>query len=252
MRIPAAAAVAPCHLSTGAKRVTSSGKKILICRSPGSGEPGPGTTAYVTPTHSHRRSCPASPGKPGPGAAAGAVAGFQRARRSLSASSPDVPAGRAQRRQRHAGRASLAGGQVVLQALRAECPDLCGLRRDRPRGHSCAYQRISRVARAFALSPSVNETLVRVPGTDTGGFAVLRRAGSSGIAMRPHGSAVALRASETACPVLGCLGRSAPEFRDGWPELTDLGPWFCRRRRLVMTMAGSLGGGSLARKGAVR
>jgi hypothetical protein len=98
------------------EKVTSSGKKILICRSPGSGEPGPGTTAYVTPTHSHRRSCPASPGKPGPGAAAGAVAGFQRARRSLSASSPDVPAGRAQRRQRHAGRASLAGGQVVRQA----------------------------------------------------------------------------------------------------------------------------------------
>ena len=108
MRIPAAAAVAPCHLPAGAKRVTSPGKKILICRSPGSGEPGPGTTAYVTPTHSHRRSCPASPGTPGPGAAAGAVAGFQRARRSLSASSPDVPALGAQRRQRHAGRASLA------------------------------------------------------------------------------------------------------------------------------------------------
>src|SRR6266496_2294770 len=53
------------------ERVTSSGKKILICRPPGSGEPGPGTTAYVTPTHSHRRSCPAPPSKPGPGAAAG-------------------------------------------------------------------------------------------------------------------------------------------------------------------------------------
>ena len=108
MRIPAAAAVAPCHVPAGAERVTSPGKKILICRSPGSGEPGPGTTAYVTPTASHRRSCPASPGTPGPGAAAGAVAGFQRARRSLSASSPDVPALGAQRRQRHAGRASLA------------------------------------------------------------------------------------------------------------------------------------------------
>lgn len=68
------------------------------------------------------------------------------------------------------------------------------------------------------------ETLVRVPGADTGGFAVLRRTGSSGMAMRPHGSAVALRASGTACPVLGCLGRGAPEIRDGWPELTDLGP----------------------------
>src|SRR4249920_1375778 len=84
MRIPAAAAVAPCHLPAGAKRVTSPGKKILICRSPGSGEPGPGTTAYITPTHSHRRSCPASPSKPGPGAAAGAVAGFQRAELPLT------------------------------------------------------------------------------------------------------------------------------------------------------------------------
>ncbi len=25
-------------------------------------------------------------------------------------------------------------------------------------------------------------------------------------------------------PLLGCLGCGAPEFRDGWPELTDLGP----------------------------
>ena len=47
-------------------------------------------------------------------------------------------------------------------------------------------------------------------------------------------------------------GRSPPEFRDGWPELTDLGPCFWHRRRLVMTMVESLGGGSLVRKGAVR
>jgi hypothetical protein len=144
MRIPAAAAVAPCHSSTGAKRVTSSGKKILICRSPGSGEPGPGTAAYVTSTHSHRRSCPASPGKPDPGAAAGAVAGFQRARRSLSASSPDVPAGRAQR-QCHAGRASLAGGQVVRQASDGEVRRIprSGLRRSqRPRQRRQDHRRL--------------------------------------------------------------------------------------------------------------
>jgi len=93
------------------------------------------------------------------------------------------------------------------------------------------------------------ETLAWVPGTDTGGVCVLHRAGSSGIAMGPHRSAVALRASGTAGPVLGCLGRGAPDFRDGWPELTDLGLWFWRRRRLVMTMVELLGGGSLVRKG---
>jgi hypothetical protein len=65
----------------------------------------------------------------------------------------------------------------------------------------------------------------------------------------------ALFRSERAEQLVGFLdawGRSPSEFRDGWPELTDLGPWFWRRRRLVMTMVESLGGGSLARKGAVR
>jgi len=55
----------------------------------------------------------------------------------------------------------------------------------------------------------------------------------------------------TAQPLNRLFERHTPEFRDGWPELTDLGLWFWRRRRLVMTMVESLGGGSLARKGAV-
>jgi hypothetical protein len=88
---------------------TSSGKKILICRSPGSGQPAPGTTWYVTPTHRHRGSCPASPGEPGSGSDGRGRGWLSAGRAAQPRSSPDLPTGRAQREQRHAGRASLAG-----------------------------------------------------------------------------------------------------------------------------------------------
>ena len=61
MRIPGAAAVAPCQSPAGAQRYTSSAKKILMCRAPDSGELKPSTTLSVTPTHTHRGSCPAPP-----------------------------------------------------------------------------------------------------------------------------------------------------------------------------------------------
>jgi hypothetical protein len=67
MRIPAAAAVAPCHSLTGAEKVNELQGKDLDCRPTGAGKPGPCTRLYLTPTHSHRGSCPASPGEPGSG-----------------------------------------------------------------------------------------------------------------------------------------------------------------------------------------
>ncbi len=88
---------------------TSSRKKILICRSPGSAEPEPGTTLHVTATHPHRGSCPASPGEPGPGRDGRGRGWLSAGSAARPGSSPDAPAGRAQPEQRHAGRASLAG-----------------------------------------------------------------------------------------------------------------------------------------------
>ena len=202
MRIPAAAAVAPCHLPAGAKRVTSPGKKILICRSPGSGEPGPGTTAYVTPTHSHRGSCPASPGKPGPGAAAGAVAGFQRAPRSLSASSPDVPAGRAQRRPRHAGRAPLAGGQVV---------------RPQTMKSGASPVRSMKITAAASTTPGSSAARRRLAAGDP---APDRRASGSGLA-RSMDAAPAAMGPRSWSPSQGCRGSSAradPSPLSGAPQ----------------------------------
>src|SRR6266702_8497704 len=76
MRIPAAAAVAPCRSPTGAKGVNELQEDDLDCRSADAGKPGPCTRLYLTPTHSHRGSCPASPGEPGPSATAGTVAAF--------------------------------------------------------------------------------------------------------------------------------------------------------------------------------
>ena len=74
----------------------SSGKKILICRSPDSGEPAPCTTSYVIPTHSHRGSCPASPGKSGSGCDGRGRGWLSAARAAQPRSSPNVPTGRAE------------------------------------------------------------------------------------------------------------------------------------------------------------
>ena len=63
MRIPGAAAVAPCHSPTGAKGVNELQEEDLDCRSADAGKPGPYTWLYLIPTHSHRGSCPASPGR---------------------------------------------------------------------------------------------------------------------------------------------------------------------------------------------
>ena len=109
MRIPAAAAVAPCHPPAGAKRVNELQEEDLDCRPAGAGKPGPCTRLYLTSTHSHRGSCPASPGEPGSGCDSRDHGGFQRAGQ-LSPEAPRTypPAG-PQPEQRHAGRASLAG-----------------------------------------------------------------------------------------------------------------------------------------------
>src|SRR5487761_1451695 len=79
MRIAAAAAVAPCHSLTGAKRVNEFGEEDLDCRPAEAGTPGPCTRLYLTSTHSHRGSCPASPGEPGSGCDSRDHGGFQRA-----------------------------------------------------------------------------------------------------------------------------------------------------------------------------
>src|SRR6266536_6359396 len=79
MRIPAAAAVAPCRSPTGAKGVNELQEDDLDCRSADAGKPGPCTRLYLTPTHSHRGSCPASPGEPGSGCDSRDRGGLQRA-----------------------------------------------------------------------------------------------------------------------------------------------------------------------------
>jgi hypothetical protein len=98
-------------------RVNELQEDDLDCRPAGAGKPGPYTRLYLTPTHSHRRSCPASPGlTQGPGAAAQTVAAFggygssaQKPRtylpagRSQNNATPAVPRPRADGRSRHRG-----------------------------------------------------------------------------------------------------------------------------------------------------
>src|SRR5881275_1346007 len=103
MRIPAAAAVAPCRSPAGAKRVNELQEEDLDGRPADAGKPGPGTRLYLTSTHSHRGSCPPDPGEPGPGATAKTAA-------ALSAAGQLSPA------QKLPGRAGQSGGGYSASA----------------------------------------------------------------------------------------------------------------------------------------
>ena len=106
--MPAAAAVAPCHSPTGAKRVNELQEEDLDCRSGWRRQAGPCTRLYPTPTHSHRGSCPASPGEPGPSATAETVAAFS-GQGSSAQKLPGHTCRLGAARTTSAGRASLAG-----------------------------------------------------------------------------------------------------------------------------------------------
>jgi hypothetical protein len=146
---------------------TSSRKKILICRSPGSGEPEPGTTLYVTPTHSHRGSCPASPGEPGPGCDGRGRGWLSSGQGSSAQKLPDAPAGRAQREQRHAGRASLAGRGRSRRCGR-------GLRPAGPLHRRCSREgHAARRAPPRWCSPAPVRSWLRRSRKDVGGARIL-------------------------------------------------------------------------------
>jgi hypothetical protein len=71
--------VAPCHSPTGANGVNELQEEDLDCRPADAGKPGPCTRLYLTSTHSHRGSCPASPGEPEPRCDSPNHGGFRRA-----------------------------------------------------------------------------------------------------------------------------------------------------------------------------
>src|SRR5258708_32681734 len=93
---------------TSRRGVNELREEDLICRAPDAGELEPCTTLYVTPTPSHRGSCPAPPGQPRSGCDGPGRSWLSAGRGSLTQKVPAVPVGRSENNAMLAGHRQLA------------------------------------------------------------------------------------------------------------------------------------------------